>query len=346
MTIHGGSSYNASTLFVFFGKNRKLGDSLVFFSCLEPALQIVKSKFTHKPLIITNRFTRSVGELYGCRCIDFLNNISVSILGLWVRFISYWRKRDLVLINLTGHSLSFRVLLRFSGATCWYSREKDFAFCSDGRKYCFDHKTQFEYCSGPLSLAFDDYEGPNQILPIPRKSHRSGLVAIFPNAAELRKSLTIHALRLIIKKVSERATSEIVLVYNSKDVRPKLAGRSLVSSFPGFHVIDVNSLSALFGLLEKVDSVITVDTGIYVLCCAMGVPCQTYFGPTQPNKSKYVSGSGAALMDSVRFAPLGNHHCDNLGCEDGVCIEAAVLGSTEPERILTTPKGCLLRSVP
>lgn len=345
MTTPGGHRRPVRSLFVFFGKNRKLGDSLVFFSCLSPAYKISNRLPGRESLVITNKFTQQVGKFYGYSCLGFTNNLSVLLLGLWLRLLAYWGSYSLVLINLTGHSLSFSVLTQASKAAVWYSREKDFAYCSDGRRLNFSHTSQFEYCGGPLSLAFHDYRTPDLVKTIPRKPTMEGLIAIFPNAAEKRKSLNLRALGLIISGISSYPNSRICIAFNSKDREPKLSKSLLARNFPLNNAIDINSLERLFELLNKVESVVTVDTGIYVLCCAMGIPCVTYFGPTQPGKSTYLSGANKSLVTSVRFAPLGDSHCEAFCCEDAVCIESALLGVVEAARVGSTPPKCLLRKL-
>lgn len=332
-------------LFVFFGKNRKLGDALVFFSCLAPGYGIAKSLSRLEPLVITNKFTRVVGRACGQKCIDFSNNISLLLFGIFLRLYCMLSSRDLVLVNLTGHSTSFSLLIRSAGPSTWYSREKNFAFCSDGRRLNFSHTSQFEYCGGPLSLVFNLYQTPSRILSIAQNCQREGLIAIFPNAAERRKSLTTGALKLILDRISGYGPEKIVIAFNSKDKSPKITGKAIASDFPQFRPANVNSLTKLIGLLERVDSVITVDTGIYVLCCAMGIPCVIYFGPTQPAKSSYLSGERQPLVTSVRFLPLENRHCEAFNCVDAVCIESALTGTLQPERVGTTPAQCLLRTI-
>lgn len=167
----------------------------------------------------------------------------------------------------------------------------------------------------------------------------SEAVVICPVSDEVRRTLSRDDVIQLLPEIRRRHPGMKVWIL----VRRSGEEGFMAGDLAGAEVRAFESIEPLLVLLGKAAAYYGVDTGLYHIAAAMGLPAVVFFGPSQPYKV-ILPGQAA---EPVRLAALGQSHCDNKECTTPVCIHQAVADwSAMPRPGADFPEGCPLLSPP
>jgi ADP-heptose:LPS heptosyltransferase len=163
-------------------------------------------------------------------------------------------------------------------------------------------------------------------------------VVICPASDESRKNLSHDDVIQLLPEIRRRHPGMKIWIL----VRHFGDGGFLAGNLAGAEVRAFGSIEPLLAMLGKATAYYGVDTGLYHIAAAMGLPSVVFFGPTQPYKVILP----AQDAEPVRLAALGQSHCDNKECKTPVCIHRAVAEwSAMPCSEVVFPEDCPLLSL-
>jgi ADP-heptose:LPS heptosyltransferase len=189
----------------------------------------------------------------------------------------------------------------------------------------------------PVALALPGLQAKLRVRTQPQA------IGIVPIADEARRTLGVEGTRAVIRLAQrENPGAPVWLLLNPSD---RFAAGHLAAHW-GDEVV-VRSFSSAQGLLDTIASLkgfYGIDSGLYHLCAALGMPCTVLFGPTPPHKNSMPAQSN---LTRSRLQALGNVHCEEKACDQPQCINAVAMrlaGLASPIDLSTTPTGCPMRS--
>jgi ADP-heptose:LPS heptosyltransferase len=162
-------------------------------------------------------------------------------------------------------------------------------------------------------------------LSYPERLHLQGLatylmekeaVVICPVSDEVRRTLSRDDVMRMLPEIRKRHRERKIWIL----VRNSGEGGFFAGDFAGAEVHPFQTVTGFLTLFGKADAYYGVDTGLYHVAAAMGIPAVVFFGPSQP----YRVIMPAQKTEAVRLVPLGSRHCENKACPDPVCIHQAV----------------------
>lgn len=166
-------------------------------------------------------------------------------------------------------------------------------------------------------------------------------IALTPVADEARKVIDADGLRSMARVAKQRFPgAPIWLLGNPNDaaLAPLLA-----EGLPeGVVLKPFRNMEELIDALAHTRALFTVDTGVYHLAAAMGVPTTAFFGPTLLLRAFLPEQPD---VQGERLPQLGNLHCEIKTCTRPLCLYDAVAhwaGEPPPPRPEILPEGCLL----
>jgi ADP-heptose:LPS heptosyltransferase len=164
-------------------------------------------------------------------------------------------------------------------------------------------------------------------------------VVICPVSDEIRRTLSRDDVIQLLPEVRRRHPGVKIWIL----VRRSGEEGFVAGDLAGAEVREFESIEPLLALLGKAAAYYGVDTGLYHIAAAMGLPAVVFFGPSQPYKVILPEQE----TESVRLPELGQTHCDNKDCRSPVCMHKAVAqwsGSPRTDEIF--PQGCPLLQLP
>lgn len=174
-----------------------------------------------------------------------------------------------------------------------------------------------------------------------RRSPAADAIALAPVADEARRVIDANGIAMLVRAARERfPNAPLWLLGNPHDAAlNQLLAQGLPS---GLVLKQFQSIPELIGLMTQTRSLFCVDTGLYHLAAAMGIPAQVFFGPSQSLRVLLPQQPG---VSGVRLPQLGNLHCEVKTCLRPHCLYEAVAhwaGDPLPQRPAQLPDGCLL----
>lgn len=167
---------------------------------------------------------------------------------------------------------------------------------------------------------------------------RQEAVVVCPISDEVRRSLTVQDVNMMLPALRKRFPGLSVRVL----VRyPKENGFESCA----FQDCEVRAFRDIVGMLKELavaGAYVGVDTGIYHVAAAMGVPSIVFFGPSMP----HIVVLPEQQTESVRLPEVSGRFCENEACRNPICIKRAVrawIGDARTEQD-TPPENCLLTS--
>jgi len=173
-----------------------------------------------------------------------------------------------------------------------------------------------------------------------RAQAQAEFIGVCPLSGEDRKDLSPQALERLLEHLGRAEPGVPVKVL----VRARAAERFALAGRPGCELVSYGTLPALLTYFARMKAYYGVDTGLYHLAAAMGMPCTLVFGPTQPRRIILPRQRARA----IRLAVLGDRHCEVKTCTRPLCIDQALAnlagGGALP--LEGPPAACPLREHP
>lgn len=171
-----------------------------------------------------------------------------------------------------------------------------------------------------------------------------GLVGVIPVADEPRKCLDARSLLKLLQGLQHKQPQRSIWVL--LNARDEGARSLLTATLPaGCQIKQFSTIPELLDLLTQLSEWVGVDTGLYHLAAAMGIPATLYFGPTQPEK---IVLSGQADVHSIRLQALANDHCEVKSCTEPYCLYQTLNNDMGGKQIAShgvLMEGCLLQTL-
>lgn len=321
----------------------KLGDSLVLFSAVQRFL--ARNPDVDAVLALRRDYARLVAADSRAAILPFGSRLELLL--------------RLLAMRLSGRRFDvFAVLWGFGGVTEWMARlsgAKRRIFFDGRRPACFPEwppAAADEHIVDPawrvLRLLDAELPRPDRLtLPAlaAHRAPRAAAVTVVPVADEARKCLDRESCRQLLAWVRGRhPQAEIRVLMNPRDAgAAAMEGLDLPDNA---RLVPFGSLAEVIAAYAESVAWYGMDTGLYHLAVAMGLPAWVFFGPTQPAKIVLPAQEGATW---VRLAALGAAHCDEKACALPHCLHRAValLAGVPPATSLgQAPAACPLRACP
>jgi hypothetical protein len=327
---------------VLFAIRGKLGDSLVL------AMAVRRYVETHSRdevvLAIRKDYARLLEGEPRLRMVAFDSRLEMAAKLLWLRWSA---PRFDVLAVLWGFGPPIRMLGRMVRAR---------------RKILFQdrHRDVFPESAGPLpdhdlitpALAVIERFAPGMRAPtrlelpalaaLRTRTTRSA-IGVVPIADELRKNWDKAALEAMLRRLVERHPGRPIRVF----VNPANVGADAILAIEFLPPVELRPFSRLAEVVAEyaqLEAWYGVDTGLYHLAVAMGIPATVFFGPTQPWK---IVMPGQPQTTWVRLGVLGKEHCEEKTCARPLCLTqaaASFCGAPPAGSLGDTPVACPLRA--
>lgn len=333
-------SKKSQVIFVIRGK---LGDSLLAFM----ALLEYAATFPDDEIILLTR--KAYVPLFALdmpgRIIAFDSRIEMMVKILWLRVL--------------GHRFDvLAILWGFGPPIEWLGR-----WVRASRKIYLNQKLSATYPEWPPDQQVNTLVDPawnviREISPLVKKParlhfkalaerhlmQRACAIGVVPVADEPRKCLDAKSLLILLGSIRARKLHMPIWVLLNK--RDKGARSLLDLDYPAdCEIRYFSNIDELIELQAKLFEWIGVDTGLYHLAAAMGIPATMFFGPTQPAKIVL----SAQQTVTCRIAGLHNEHCEVKTCVSPRCLYRAIeLYADRPIEVFdekSLPAGCLLPDV-
>lgn len=177
-----------------------------------------------------------------------------------------------------------------------------------------------------------------------RQRKIDGLLGVIPVADEPRKCLNLQSLLALLNGLQKsQKQRSIWVLLNARDAGAHALLDAVLPA--GCEIKRFSNISELLELLVPLAEWVGVDTGLYHLAVAMGIPATLYFGPTQPEK---IVLPAQPAVTPVRLGVLGNQHCEVKTCTKPYCLYQALDNHFETAQIVPhgeLPTGCLLTNL-
>lgn len=327
----------ARVLFLIRGK---LGDSLTIFCALQQFL--ARNPDTRATLAIRRDYAALVAADWPADLLTFRSRGELIAKLLWRRLRG--QGFDILTI-LWGFGSIVETLARLSGAPrCIYI---------DGRRPTY-------FPEWPVSEADQQIYDPawrvlrllDPATPRPATLHLAGLarrrtpgrsVVVVPFADEQRKSLDGTSCRQWVNWVRLRHPgAQLHILLNPRDLGA--AQLDDIAWPTNVTLVSFTSLDQVLATYAAAEAWYGVDTGLYHLAVAMGLPSWVLFGPTRPRKIVMPQQTEATW---VRLDFLADADCEEKACRLPHCLHQALAGLTASAAVSTlaqTPATCPLRA--
>lgn len=162
------------------------------------------------------------------------------------------------------------------------------------------------------SFTLPDFPGKGQFIKEVLASHKIDdqrpIIAICPSARWQSKRWPVERFGKLIGKLSAEGC-QMLIVGGEED---RLLGDKLIASVSSNDVVSLageTDLIQLAAVLEKVDLLVTNDTGPMHLAAAVGTPVVAIFGPTDPQLTGPYGKGHRVLKSSVYCSPCFKKEC-------------------------------------
>lgn len=170
----------------------------------------------------------------------------------------------------------------------------------------------------PLYVDIGDAEWVKDFLRTNNLSHSRPLIAINPSARWKKKRWPTASFAALINQLIQDLKAGIIILGSKEDI--PIAGEiSFLASDKPVVAAGKTSLKTLTALLERVDLLLTNDSGPMHIAAALGTPVIALFGPTNPGLTGPYGDNHIVIRKEMECSP-----CLRRPCLHGrpVCMEA------------------------
>lgn len=160
-----------------------------------------------------------------------------------------------------------------------------------------------------------------------RVKQRKPLVAIHPVAKWETKLWNNEKFSSLADKLIERYGAEVVFTGNEADGRTIECIVSNMKS-KAANLAGETTLKTLAALYEKIDFLVSPDTGPMHVAAALGRPVVALFGPTAPWRTGPVGNGHQVVQTQIDCSPCFKRTCKTVDCMEKITVEQ-VLESVE-----------------
>jgi len=187
----------------------------------------------------------------------------------------------------------------------------------------------------PLYTDIDDAEWVKDFLRTNNLSHARPLIAVNPSARWEKKRWPITSYAALINQLIRELKAGIIILGSKEDI-PLAEKISFLASGKPLVAAGKTSLKTLSALLERVDLLVTNDSGPMHIAAALGTPVVALFGPTNPGLTGPYGDGHIVIRKEMECSP-----CLRGPCIHGrpICMEAI----TE-EEVMEAVKATLVSS--
>ena len=187
----------------------------------------------------------------------------------------------------------------------------------------------------PLYTDIDDAEWVKDFLRTNNLSHARPLIAVNPSARWEKKRWPITSYAALINQLIRELKAGIIILGSKEDI-PLAEKISFLASGRPVVSAGKTSLKTLSALLERVDLLVTNDSGPMHIAAALGTPVVALFGPTNPGLTGPYGDGHIVIRKEMECSP-----CLRGPCIHGrpICMEAI----TE-EEVMEAVKATLVSS--
>ncbi|WP_083518278.1 glycosyltransferase family 9 protein [Dechloromonas denitrificans] len=314
----------------------KLGDSVIAFQALS-AYRMAHPEDDITLMVHEHYMPLFVGER-GYRFVPYHSSLRAFAWVLWQRIT--FRRFDVVLV-LRGSGSKVAWMARLLSAKLRIHALNRYPEIfpdtpTDPGPALTSHETHIEAAMRSLRSLDPELAYPKYLRLHGLDAYRrpAEAVVICPVSDELRRTLSRDdVIRLLpVIRIRHPGKKIWILVRQSGD-EGFVAG-----DFEGAEVRAFESIIPLLKIFGLAAAYYGVDTGLYHVAAAMGIPAVVFFGPSQPYKV-VLPGQ---MTESVRLGALGESHCDNKECTTPACIHKVIAdwSATPSENVF--PERCPL----
>ena len=187
----------------------------------------------------------------------------------------------------------------------------------------------------PLYTDIDDAKWVKDFLRTNNLSHARPLIAVNPSARWEKKRWPITSYAALINQLIRELKAGIIILGSKEDI-PLAEKISFLASGRPVVSAGKTSLKTLSALLERVDLLVTNDSGPMHIAAALGTPVVALFGPTNPGLTGPYGDGHIVIRKEMECSP-----CLRGPCIHGrpICMEAI----TE-EEVMEAVKATLVSS--
>ena len=169
----------------------------------------------------------------------------------------------------------------------------------------------------PLYINIEDAEWVKQFLLENNLNDKKPLIAINPSARWVKKRWPAASYSALINQLIKELKAGIIIVGSKDDIPIAEEIKSLVNERI-YIATGKTSIKRLSALLEKVNLLITNDSGPMHIAAALGTPVTALFGPTDPELTGPYGRGHVVLRKNLDCSP-----CLRRPCTKGkpVCME-------------------------
>ena len=170
----------------------------------------------------------------------------------------------------------------------------------------------------PLYTEIDDAEWVKDFLRTNNLSHARPLIAVNPSARWEKKRWPITSYAALINQLIRELKAGIIILGSKEDI-PLAEKISFLASGRPVVAAGKTSLKTLPALLERVDLLVTNDSGPMHIAAALGTPVVALFGPTNPGLTGPYGDGHIVIRKEMECSP-----CLRGPCIHGrpICMEA------------------------
>jgi len=170
----------------------------------------------------------------------------------------------------------------------------------------------------PLYTDIDDAEWVKDFLRTNNLSHARPLIAVNPSARWEKKRWPITSYAALINQLIRELKAGIIILGSKEDI-PLAEKISFLASGRPVVSAGKTSLKTLPALLERVDLLVTNDSGPMHIAAALGTPVVALFGPTNPGLTGPYGDGHIVIRKEMECSP-----CLRGPCIHGrpICMEA------------------------
>ena len=187
----------------------------------------------------------------------------------------------------------------------------------------------------PLYTDIEDFEWVKDFLRANNLSNTRPIIAVNPSARWEKKRWPISSYGALINQLIQELKAGIIILGGKEDIPLAEEISSLVSGRPAV-AAGKTSLKTLTALLERVDLLVTNDSGPMHIAAALKTPVVALFGPTNPGLTGPYGDGHIVIRKEIECSP-----CLRRPCIHGrpLCMEAITI-----EEVMETVKAKLVNS--
>jgi 3-deoxy-D-manno-octulosonic-acid transferase/heptosyltransferase-1 len=169
-----------------------------------------------------------------------------------------------------------------------------------------------------LYTDIEDFEWVKDFLRANNLSNARPIIAVNPSARWEKKRWPLSSYAALINQLIQELKAGIIILGGKEDIPLAEEISSLVSGRPAV-AAGKTSLKTLTALLERVDLLVTNDSGPMHIAAALKAPVVALFGPTNPGLTGPYGDGHIVIRKEMECSP-----CLRRPCIHGrpVCMEA------------------------